>query len=117
MVELVQVMDGRIQVQDVCMTLTYRACPLCRTGIVRTELSRHVSLWQKVFIEPVSRLFFLDPEEGAQTTLHCALQEGLEPLSGQYFTCCLPQELGAHARDDAVARKLWEVSERLSGLS
>ncbi|XP_048853867.1 dehydrogenase/reductase SDR family member 13-like [Brienomyrus brachyistius] len=93
------------------------SCYSVHPGIVRTELSRHVSLWQKVFIEPVSRLFFLDPEEGAQTTLHCALQEGLEPLSGQYFTCCLPQELGAHARNDAVARKLWEVSERLSGLS
>ncbi|KAG7483649.1 hypothetical protein MATL_G00040620 [Megalops atlanticus] len=91
-------------------------CYSVHPGIVRTELSRNVSLWQKVFIEPVARLLFLDPETGAQTTLYCALQEGIEHLSGRYFTCCVVQEVYAKAKDDAVARKLWEVSERLSGL-
>nr|XP_046269813.1 dehydrogenase/reductase SDR family member 13-like [Scatophagus argus] len=92
-------------------------CYSVHPGVVRTELSRHVSLWQKVFIEPVARLLFLDPEAGAQTTLHCCLQEGIEPLSGRYFSCCAAQETCAQARDDAVARKLWEVSETLCGLS
>ncbi|XP_036380814.1 dehydrogenase/reductase SDR family member 13-like [Megalops cyprinoides] len=91
-------------------------CYSVHPGIVRTELSRNVSLWQKVFIEPVARMLFLDPEAGAQTTLYCALQEGIEHLSGRYFACCAVQEVYAKARDDAVARKLWEVSERLSGL-
>lgn len=93
-------------------TFTFRPA-----GIVHTELSRHVSLWQKVFIEPVARLLFLDPEAGAQTTLHCSLQEGIEPLSGRYFSCCDPQEVCAHARHDTVAQKLWDVSEKLCGLS
>ncbi|XP_042356635.1 protochlorophyllide reductase, chloroplastic-like [Plectropomus leopardus] len=92
-------------------------CYSVHPGVVRTELSRHVSLWQKVFIEPVARLLFLDPEAGAQTTLHCALQEGIEPLSGRYFSCCGVQEVCAHARDDTVALKLWEVSEELCGLA
>ena len=65
----------------------------------------------------MARLLFLDPEAGAQTTLHCALQEGIEPLSGCYFSCCAAQEVSPQARDDAVARKLWEVSERLCGLT
>lgn len=86
-------------------------------GIVRTGLARHVSLWQKVLIEPVSQLLFLDVEGGAQTTLHCCLQEGLEPLSGRYFSCCSVQEASGEARDDAVARRLWEVSEALCGRS
>ncbi|KAF7642421.1 hypothetical protein LDENG_00258160 [Lucifuga dentata] len=92
-------------------------CYSVHPGIVRTDLSRHISLWQKVFVEPVSRLLFLDPEAGAQTTLHCALQEGIEPLSGCYFSCCAVQEVTPRARDDAMARKLWDVSERLCGLS
>ncbi|XP_076022178.1 dehydrogenase/reductase SDR family member 13-like [Genypterus blacodes] len=92
-------------------------CYSVHPGIVRTELSRHVSLWQKVFIEPVSWLLFLDPVAGAQTTLHCALQEGIEPLTGRYFSCCAVQEVTPRARDDAMAKKLWEVSERLCGLS
>ncbi|XP_070697868.1 dehydrogenase/reductase SDR family member 13-like isoform X2 [Pempheris klunzingeri] len=92
-------------------------CYSVHPGVVRTELSRHVSLWQKVFIEPVARLLFLDPEAGAQTSLHCALQEGIEPLSGRYFSCCAVQDVCARGRDDAVARRLWEVSEELCGLS
>ncbi|KAJ8266383.1 hypothetical protein GJAV_G00129820 [Gymnothorax javanicus] len=83
-------------------------CYSVHPGIVRTELSRNVSLWQKVFIEPVARLLFLDPVAGAQTTLHCALQEGIEHLSGRYFFCCAPQEVCPNGKDDAVARKLWE---------
>jgi len=70
-----------------------------------------------VFIEPIARLLFLDPEAGAQTTLHCCLQEGIEPLSGRYFACCAVQESCPKARDDAVSQKLWEVSERLCGIS
>ncbi|KAM3594990.1 uncharacterized protein V6R79_016627 [Siganus canaliculatus] len=96
---------------------TAATCYSVHPGVVRTELSRHVSLWQKVFIEPVAQLLFLDPEAGAQTTLHCCLQEGIEPLSGRYFSCCAVQEVGVRARDDVVARKLWEVSEKLCGLS
>lgn len=92
-------------------------CYCVHPGVVRTELSRYVSLWQKIFIEPVARFLFLDPETGAQTTLHCCLQEGLEPLSGHYFSCCDVQKVCAHARDEAVAQKLWEVSEKLCGLS
>ncbi|XP_028840332.1 dehydrogenase/reductase SDR family member 13-like [Denticeps clupeoides] len=92
-------------------------CYSVHPGIVKTELSRHVSLWQKIFIEPVATLLFLDTKSGSQTTLHCALQEGIEPLSGRYFSCCAVQEVCGKAKDDAVARKLWEVSERLCGLS
>ncbi|XP_065116657.1 dehydrogenase/reductase SDR family member 13a.2 [Paramisgurnus dabryanus] len=92
-------------------------CYSVHPGVVKTELSRHVSLWQKVFIEPVARLLFLDPKTGAQTTLHCAVQEGIEHLSGRYFSCCAVEEVYAKAKDDAVAKKLWDVSERLCGLS
>ncbi|XP_068607620.1 dehydrogenase/reductase SDR family member 13-like [Brachionichthys hirsutus] len=92
-------------------------CYSVHPGIVRTELSRHVSLWQKVFIEPIARLLFLDPDAGAQTTLHCGLQEGVEPWSGSHFSCCAVQEVSAKARDDYASRKLWELSEKLCGLA
>ncbi|XP_075963376.1 dehydrogenase/reductase SDR family member 13-like [Anarhichas minor] len=92
-------------------------CYSVHPGVVRTGLSRNVSLWQKVFIEPIARLLFLDPEAGAQTTLHCSLQEGIEPLSGRYFSCCAVEDVTPRGQDDGVARKLWDVSERLCGLS
>lgn len=92
------------------------SCFCLHPGIIRTELARNISLWQKVLVEPVSRLFFLSPEEGAQTTLHCALQEGLEELSGTYFCCCGPEEPSPHATDPKAALRLWEESERFCGL-
>lgn len=103
-----------IESSPVFFFLTYYVLP--PVGVVKTELSRNCSLWQRFIIEPIARLLFLDPESGAQTTLHCALQEGIEPLSGRYFFCCAQQDVVAKGKDDAVAKKLWEVSERLSGL-
>ncbi|XP_036391846.1 dehydrogenase/reductase SDR family member 13-like [Megalops cyprinoides] len=92
-------------------------CYSLHPGAVNTELARNANRLMLLLMKPIITLFFLDAEAGAQTTLHCALQEGIEPLSGRYFSSCAVQELSAKARDDAVARKLWEVSERLSGLS
>ncbi|XP_030632340.1 dehydrogenase/reductase SDR family member 13a.3 [Chanos chanos] len=92
-------------------------CYSLHPGVIYTELCRNMSLWQKLLMIPFAKLFFLDPEGGAQTTLHCALQEGIEPLSGRYFSSCALQEVSVKGRDDALARKLWEVSERLCGLS
>ncbi|XP_055361821.1 retinol dehydrogenase 11-like isoform X2 [Betta splendens] len=60
----------------------------------------------------------VDAESGAQTTLHCALEQGMEHLSGHYFSQCAPLlDVQAKARDAAVAKKLWELSERFCGLS
>lgn len=87
------------------------------SGAVATEIGRNINLWMRLLQMIFSKLFFLTPEGGAQTTLHCALQEGLEPLSGRYFTSCTLHEVSDMARDDGLAKKLWEVSERMCGLS
>uniref|UniRef100_A0A673AWW2 Dehydrogenase/reductase (SDR family) member 13a, duplicate 3 n=1 Tax=Sphaeramia orbicularis TaxID=375764 RepID=A0A673AWW2_9TELE len=92
------------------------SCYSLHPGVVYTELCRSLSPWLQILIVPFAKLLFLDPEGGSQTTLHCALQEGIEPLSGRYFSNCALQQVGAKGRDDALAKKLWEVSERLSGL-
>lgn len=87
------------------------------SGVVATEIGRNINLCMRLLQMIFSKLFFLTPEGGAQTTLHCALQEGLEPLSGRYFTSCTLHEVSDMARDDGLAKKLWEVSERMCGLS
>ena len=62
-------------------------------------------------------LFSKTPVQGTQTTLHCALQEGIEHLSGCYFNDCAVEDVHPKAKDDAVAKKLWDISERLCGLA
>lgn len=86
-------------------------------GSIRTELTRSAGFFTKVILKPIMIFFFKNAIQGAQTTLHCALQEGLEPLSGRYFSNCTPKSVYTKAKDDTVAKKLWELSERLSGLA
>ncbi|XP_051966323.1 dehydrogenase/reductase SDR family member 13-like [Xyrauchen texanus] len=91
-------------------------CYCLHPGVIATEIGRNMGLLQKLLFVPMSKLFFMDAEGGAQTTLYCALQEGIETLSGRYFSSCALQSVSDLGRDDALARKLWEVSERLCEL-
>lgn len=86
-------------------------------GAIRTELARNTSSLLQLLIVPLTAFFFKNTVQGAQTTLHCALQEGIEHLSGRYFSNCTVRELYPKARDDAAAKKLWELSERMCGLA
>ncbi|XP_078392423.1 dehydrogenase/reductase SDR family member 13-like [Cetorhinus maximus] len=100
-----------------CLEGTNVTCYSVYPGMVNTQMFRHFKCWQKVLFAPVAALFFRSPADGAQTSIFCAVQEGIEKFSGRYFADCKVQEVLPHARDDAVARKLWEVSERMVGLS
>lgn len=52
-------------------------------GSVYTELTRHLSIiniiWRKI------TFFLKTPQEGAQTSVYCAVAEELELVSGKYF--------------------------------
>lgn len=87
-------------------------------GVVKTELGRHLSLaysvLARIVFAPLVWLIFKTPWQGAQTTIHCAVSEDME--SGLYYSDCKPKEVAEQGRDDAVAKKLWEVSADLVGL-
>jgi retinol dehydrogenase 14 len=53
-------------------------------------------------------------EEGSRVTVHLATAPELAGVSGRYFSTDLREaEPSAMARDDASARRLWEMSEKL----
>uniref|UniRef100_G3TQ44 NADP-retinol dehydrogenase n=1 Tax=Loxodonta africana TaxID=9785 RepID=G3TQ44_LOXAF len=83
-------------------------------GIVHSELFRHsfllCLLWR--LFSP----FVKSAREGAQTSLHCALAEGLEPLSGKYFSDCKRTWVSSRARNNKTAERLWNVSCELLGI-
>ncbi|XP_029027708.1 dehydrogenase/reductase SDR family member 13 isoform X2 [Betta splendens] len=97
------------RLEGTCVT-----CYSLHPGVVYTEMGRNINWWLQLFLIPFAKLFFMDPERGSQTTLYCSLQEGIEPLSGRYFSNCALQEVGSRARDDTLAKKLWELSEKFS---
>ena len=55
---------------------------------------------------PLERFTLLTPEEGAQTTVHCATN--LQASGGQYYQQCRPREPSVDSRDSAVAARLWD---------
>ena len=84
-------------------------------GNVATDLMRHKQILS--FIYPLlARIYLKTPEEGAQTSIHCAVQEGLESLSGEYFADCARLESHKWSYDVDKAKKLWAISEQLSGV-
>lgn len=55
--------------------------------------------------------------QGAQTSIYCAVAPELAEVTGHYFNDCQECSCGENAKDEGVAKKLLEVSERLCGLN
>ncbi|XP_066280163.1 retinol dehydrogenase 14-like isoform X1 [Branchiostoma lanceolatum] len=93
-------------------------------GVVSTELSRNFSTtlgWIMLLLGPFFtawvHLFAKTAKQGAQTSIHLAVDKELETTSGVYFSDCKPHELAPVGKDDVTAKKLWQISEEMVGLS
>jgi NAD(P)-dependent dehydrogenase (short-subunit alcohol dehydrogenase family) len=65
-------------------------------------------------VAPLIRLFAVNPEEGAQTSIYLASSPEVEGVTGKYFYKCKEAPTNPIALDLAVAEKLWQVSLELS---
>lgn len=63
------------------------------------------------------QLLMLTPEQGADTIVYLASAPEAGSMKGRYFVKRREQTPKLPALDDAAARRLWEVSERLTGLA
>lgn len=63
-------------------------------------------------------IFSKNPWQGAQTSIYCAVTEGIEHQSGLYFSDCKPKKVGNRDRNtnEETAERLWSVSAQLVGL-
>ncbi|MEX2538601.1 MAG: SDR family oxidoreductase [Actinomycetota bacterium] len=64
----------------------------------------------------VIRPFILSPAKGARTQIHLASSPQVEGKTGLYWARSRPSRPTKAARDDEAARRLWEVSEKLTGV-
>ncbi|XP_071790150.1 retinol dehydrogenase 12-like isoform X2 [Asterias amurensis] len=91
------------------------------TPILKTSMNRS-PIWGAMYyvFSPffcfLFRLFLIDETAGAQTTLHCALDESVAELSGKYFDNSAEYEPSTFAQDDELAKELWTVSCEATGL-
>src|SRR5262245_4062800 len=84
-------------------------------GFVRSDFGRGGDLGPVYGfgIRYIAGPFAISPEKGARTTIHLASSPEVERVSGGYFYKCKPATPSAVARDDAAARRLWDVSGQL----
>ncbi|XP_040015241.1 retinol dehydrogenase 12 [Xiphias gladius] len=84
-------------------------------GIVVTEVLRHYPFSMRCLFNLIGFFFFKSPEEGAVSSIYCAVAEETEGITGKYFdsdcSLVLPAPL---ARDAALAVKDFEICERLT---
>jgi hypothetical protein len=86
-------------------------------GIVATDIWKKVSPWLAPFISPIIERNGQTPLEGAQTSIYLAASPEVEGVTGKYFAHGKPVQSSAYSYDLEVAKRLWEVSEQLTGLS
>lgn len=56
------------------------------------------------------------PEQGAQTTIYCAVDENAAKESGLYYSDCAVKVPSKNAQNAEDAKKLWDVSWKIVGL-
>ena len=61
-------------------------------------------------------LFALSPEAGAETLVHLATAAEVEGQSGGYYAKRRPARPSRAARDDDMARRLWDLSADMTGI-
>ena len=82
-------------------------------GFVATRFGDRSGGWTSRLI-PLAKTFAISPERGADTIIYLASSPEIEGATGEYFVKRKATRPSAAARDDAAARRLWEVSEKLA---
>jgi len=87
-------------------------------GVIATELGRHLASNPVIACMAKGMMQLVKtPEAGAQTSLYCCLEETISDENGKYYSDCRRKEPALQAQNDDDAKKLWELSERLTGLN
>jgi retinol dehydrogenase-12 len=111
-------LSKRLQARGSKVTV-YAAHP----GLVRTEVTRHMPYWMQegnALAYPVMVALQKTPEQGAYCSLYTATDQNIvaeESMHGGYFANSQCVEAAPAALDAEAAKKLWEISEKLTGMS
>ena len=79
-------------------------------GSVDTRIWSGAPLWAKPLIQLVFRPFFITAAQGGSYVVRLAVQPELSAVSGKYFDKSKMTAPSALAADEALARRLWDVS-------
>jgi NAD(P)-dependent dehydrogenase (short-subunit alcohol dehydrogenase family) len=84
-------------------------------GVITTNLIKNLPAWQQWATKTFGWMFMKTIEQGAATTCYVATSPQLVDVRGFYFADCNVDEgETSYMQDDAMAAKLWQVSEELT---
>ena len=84
-------------------------------GVIRTQLMRNLPAWEQWASKYFGWIFLKTIAEGAATTCYVATSPQLVDVRGFYFADCNVVDVDMpYLYDDALAAKLWRVSEELT---
>ena len=87
-------------------------------GFVKTEIGNKDTQWySKLFWTLATKLAAISVEDGAKTSIYLASSPDVKGVSGKYFDKCKEKEPAALAKDKALQKELWRVSEQLCPIS
>jgi len=86
------------------------ACSIHPGSLVTTDFGRESRLFRAAFW--IASPFTKSPNQGASTTVYCALHEPASEIAGGYFSHCKRARQTAEAKKPEVAAKLWSLSEQ-----
>jgi NAD(P)-dependent dehydrogenase (short-subunit alcohol dehydrogenase family) len=85
-------------------------------GFVATNMGANNG-WIVRLVRPLMNLKAIDVEQGARTPVYLATSPEIEDVTGKYFYKCREVSSSEASHDEAVARRLWQVSAEMTGLS
>jgi WW domain-containing oxidoreductase len=83
-------------------------------GVISTNLGRTMPAILRTALRIGEPLFLKSPAQGAATQCYVATNPKAASASGEYFADCNIAEATTLARDAALARRLWDESERIA---
>jgi NAD(P)-dependent dehydrogenase (short-subunit alcohol dehydrogenase family) len=85
-------------------------------GVVATGFNKNNGILMRLGMT-IARPFLISPEKGAETIVYLASSPAVEGVTGEYFVNCTATSSSPASYDEEAARRLWEVSARLTGIS
>jgi len=82
-------------------------------GVIKTNLARSMNPVVAIALSIAGPLALKTVGQGAATEVYVATSPQLANVSGQYFADCNVAKPRRDANDEAMAKKLWEVSEKI----
>ncbi len=83
-------------------------------GVIHTNLARSMNPIARGALAIGGPLVLKSVGEGAATQVYLAVHPSVEGVAGKYFSDCNVGKSSSHGRDEQMAAKLWEVSEKIA---